>query len=93
MLFAMCPPVTMQTEGLESYRYDESRLTTLDGLRHDVAHRRYVPRPLPEGNADLLFMRKTALYVSGLVCHHHGVRVNMSYLRTVMRERPPPGLE
>jgi hypothetical protein len=77
LLFRLCKPPPGFV-GVEGYNYDRNRVLALDGLRHRYVHGRYPAERLPNGDADIMFLQQTNLFLLPLVHRGYGVRVDPS---------------
>jgi len=73
-LFRLAKP-TRDFEPIKSYAFDRERLSSLDQMRNDVVHVKSARIPLPQGDEDILFLRRTVLYFVAMVSRYFGVRI------------------
>jgi len=71
-IFALCTPETTYRP-ISGYTYDRERLFKLDRLRHEIIHDNIRINDLPNGTADLLFMRQTGLYLMAIIHNRFGL--------------------
>jgi hypothetical protein len=70
LLFSLCRPDSTFVSIDANYRYDRERIIALDYVHHGGLGVR-----LPQGDADLSFLRGTDLFLALLVCQRYGLRL------------------
>ncbi len=75
-LFRVCRPV--ETDLINGYVFDRARLELLDKRRHAVAHRAAIS-PLPNGQFDIEFLKKTGSFIFAIVNNGLEVKMDVRY--------------
>lgn len=78
-LFRICKPEP-NFEPMNDYKFDRDRLEKLDCLRHDIVHGSGPVAALEDGDNDVWFLQKTALYFMALVNMRYDTRINLKLL-------------
>ncbi len=84
-LFQICRPPA-HFAPLNDYKYSCDRLGQLDRLRHSIVHSPDEFPQLPMGEADIEYLWKTSSFLFGLVNHRYDVRIEPSYVPTLITE-------
>jgi hypothetical protein len=77
-LFELCRPPS----GFDSpigFKYDRSRLETLDRLRHDIVHGEVRPGALANVERDVGYLFQTGLHLWAIVNHRYGVQIDVRH--------------
>lgn len=88
LLHKLCQPGDAFRKNCE-HRYERDRVEQLDAIRHDVVHGRDVAAPLPHGDEDIEYMKRTSSYLLELVHHRYDVRIDPEYLKHVIPPAAP----
>jgi hypothetical protein len=75
LLLSLCRPDSTFVSVDANYCYDRERIIALDQLRHDYVHHGGLGVRLPQGEADLSFLRGTYWFLTVLVCQRYGLRL------------------
>jgi hypothetical protein len=78
-LFAICRPAE-SLEIVKGFRFNSSRLSEIDNLRHDIVHGLRWKKPADDTASDIEFLFNSASHLWGMLHYKYGLQIDVRHI-------------